>query len=414
MPSPLEVLAPARLGGSFRWLLASAWVSNLGDGIALAAGPLLVASQTHSPFLVASAAMVQRVPWLLLGLFAGAIADRVDRRLLVALVDLARACVLAVLAAAIVMAWVDITVVLVAMFLLGVAEVFADTTSGTLLPMLVAKPDLGTANARLQGASLITNQMAGPPLGAGLFALGTALPFVTQGVFVALGAVLVLQVRVRRLPTRTGGAAAVGGRVREEIREGISWLLGHPAMRTLALVILTFNVTWGAAWSVLVLWALERLGMGEVGFGLLTTATAIGGLAATATFGWLDRNVSYQLLMKVCLTTEVLMHLALALTTAPWVALLLMFCFGFYAFVWATVSQTIRQRTVPEEFQGRVGSVYLVGIFGGLVIGQAIGGVIADHWGVVAPFWFAFVGSGITLALVWRQLAHIARATAST
>jgi predicted MFS family arabinose efflux permease len=197
--------------------------------------------------------------------------------------------------------------------------------------------------------------------------------------------------------------------VLREIGEGIGWLVRHPAMRTLAVVILTFNVTWGAAWSVLVLWSLERLHMGEVGFGLLTTATAIGGLAATASFGWLQRRASYEVLMKACLTTEVLMHLALALTTVPWVALVLMFGFGFYAFVWATVSQTIRQRAVPHEFQGRVGSVYLVGIFGGLVVGQALGGAIADRWGVVAPYWFAFVGSGLTLALLWRQLGHVAR-----
>jgi predicted MFS family arabinose efflux permease len=72
------------------------------------------------------------------------------------------------------------------------------------------------------------------------------------------------------------------------------------------------------------------------------------------------------------------------------------------------VSQTVRMRAVPMEFQGRVGSVYVVGLFLGLVIGQALGGVIADRWGLTAPFWFAFVGSGITLALVWRQLASIA------
>jgi MFS family permease len=403
--SPLETLAPARLGGSFRWLLASSWVSNVGDGIALAAGPLLVASQTRSPFLVAAAAMAQRVPWLLFGLVAGAVADRVDRRALVVAVDLLRAVVLAVLSLAILTGHVGIGAVLAAMFLLGVAEVFADTTSSTLLPMVVDKDDLGTANARLQGSTLVGNQLLGPPIGAALFAAGSAVPFVTQAVCVALGALLVLRMAVPRLPERAGGARPV----RRDIAEGIGWLVHHPAMRTLAVVILTFNVTWGAGWSVLVLWSLHRLHMGEVGFGLLTTATAVGGLAATASFGWLERRASYQLLMKACLTAEVLMHLALALTTVPWVALLLMFGFGFYAFVWATVSQTIRQRAVPAEFQGRVGSVYLVGIFGGLVVGQALGGVIADRWGVVAPYWFAFVGSGLTLLLLWRQLGHVAR-----
>lgn len=406
MSTAFEAIVPARFGRPFRWLLASSWVSNLGDGIALAAGPLLIASQTRSPFLVAAAAMAQRVPWLLFGLFAGALADRVDRRLLVAGVNFARAAVLAVLAAAILTDRVNIAGILVAMFLLGTAEVFADTTSSTLLPMLVARRDLGTANARLQGSALIGNQLAGPAIGAALFALGATVPFVTQAVCVALGALLVLRVAVPRLPERDEGSA----HVRRDIADGIRWLLGHPAMRTLALVIVTFNVTWGAAWSVLVLWSQDRLGMGAVGFGLLTTATAVGGLTATGCFGWFDRHVSYEVLMKACLTTEVLMHLALALTTMAWVALVLMFGFGFYAFIWATVSQTIRQRAVPDEFQGRVSSVYLVGIFGGLVVGQALGGVIAGHWGVVAPFWFAFVGSGLTLVVIWRQLAQITQA----
>lgn len=400
----VEAIAPRRLGRDFRWLLASSWASNLGDGIALAAGPLLIASQTRSPFLVASAAMLQRVPWLVLGLFAGAIADRLDRRRLVALVDLLRAVVLAALGTTILLHTVSIAVVLSAMFLLGVGEVFSDTTSGTLLPMIVAKDDLGAANSRLQSSMLVGNQMAGPPIGAALFALGYAVPFVTQAVCVALGAVLVLQLALPRLDQQAAGDP----HVRRDIAEGIRWLVHHAPMRTLALVILTFNITWGAAWSVLVLWSQDRLGMGSVGFGLLTTATAVGGLAATACFGWLERRTSYELLMKGCLTTEVVMHLALALTTAAWLALVLMFAFGFYAFIWATVGRTIRQRAVPTAFQGRVGSVYLVGIFGGLVIGQALGGLIASRWGVVAPFWFAFLGSGLTLALLWRQLGNVA------
>ncbi|MFM2071470.1 MAG: hypothetical protein RLZZ623_1733, partial [Actinomycetota bacterium] len=69
----------------------SSWISNIGDGIALAAGPLLVASQTHDPLLVAAAAFLQRIPWLLFGLSAGVVADRLDRRLVVVVSDLLRA-----------------------------------------------------------------------------------------------------------------------------------------------------------------------------------------------------------------------------------------------------------------------------------------------------------------------------------
>ena len=66
----LDVVAPRRLGSGFRWLLASYWLTNLGDGFTIAAGPLLVASQTRSPALVAAAAFLQRLPWLLFGLYA--------------------------------------------------------------------------------------------------------------------------------------------------------------------------------------------------------------------------------------------------------------------------------------------------------------------------------------------------------
>lgn len=218
-----------------------------------------------------------------------------------------------------------------------------------------------------------------------------------------VGALLVLRITVRRAPVKPEGMRPA----RREIADGVRWLLGHPAMRTLAVVILTFNVTFGAAWSVLVLWSEQRLHAGALGFGLLTAATAVGGLCAAAAFGWLDRNISYARLMKVCLSLEVLLHLGLALTTHLVLALVLMWVFGCYAFVWGAVSQTIRQRAVPEEFQGRVGSVYLLGVFGGVVVGQALGGLIAARWGIVAPFWFAFVATGIILLVLWPQLGRV-------
>lgn len=398
------------MGSSFRWLLSSNTVANLGDGIALAAGPLLVASQTHDAFLVAMAGLLQRLPWLLLGLYAGAIADRVDRRLLVMAADGSRAVVVAVLCGAILTDRVDITVVLVAMLLLGVAEVFADTTSSTLLPMLVKPADLGVGNARFQGSFLVANQIVGPPVGAFLFAAGMVWPFVTQVVCVSLAVLL-----VSRIVTPPGAVRDTSqSHVLRDIAEGVRWLLHHAAVRTLALVILVFNITWGAAWSVLVLYSLDHLHMGEIGFGLLTTAAAVGGIAGTSSYGWIERHVALATVMRVCLLLEVLTHLSLALTTSGAVAIAIMVVFGAYAFVWGTVSQTVRQRVVPTELQGRVASVYMVGLFGGLVIGQAIGGWLASTWGLTAPFWFAFVGSGITLALVWRQLAHIAHAPAET
>ncbi len=405
--SLVETVAPDRLGRSFRWLLGSSWISNIGDGIILAAAPLLVASETREPLLVASAWTLQFLPTVLFSLFAGVVADRVDRRRLIVLANIARVAVLGVLVATIVTGEVDIVVVLASVFVLGIAETFADTTTATILPMLVAKRDLGLANARVIAGMVTLNQLVGPPVGALLFGLGRSFPFVTQMVCVVVSILLVLRIQLpeHRLE-KTGDPRSI----RKDMREGLAWVWHHAAVRTLVLTIVTFNVTFGAAWSVLVLYSLERLDMGEIGFGLLTSALAAGGIVGTVTYGWLERNVSLGNIMRGGLIIETLTHLALALNSVPWVAMAIMFVFGGHAFIWGTTSVTVRQRAVPTRFQGRVQGVYMIGVTGGIVLGSVCGGLIANRWGVTGPFWFAFVGSAVFLVLIWGQLTHVAHA----
>ena len=400
-----ENVVPARLGRSFRWLLSATVINNIGDGIAISAGPLLVASQTRDPFLVSMALLSQYLPVLLFGVLGGTIADRVDRRRMVVVVDLARAVVLSVLVITVVSGNVNIAVVLATLFLLGTAETFADSASSALLPGLVDRNDLGIANARLQGAFLVTNQLVAPPIGAFLFAAGMALPFATNAACFALGAVL-----ISRVVASASHELREQSSLRAEMVEGIRWLLAHPPMRTLALTIFTFNVTFGAAWSVLVLYAIERLGMDEVGFGLLTTATAIGGIIGVLSYGRLERRFSLADIMRAGLIIETLTHLSLALNTVPAIALATFVVFGAHEFVWGTTSTVVRQRAVPDELLGRVGGVYRVAIMGGLVIGTPIGGLLARTFGITAPFWFGFVGSALLVVILWRQFDNIVHA----
>ena len=121
----------------------------------------------------------------------------------------------------------------------------------------------------------------------------------------------------------------------------------------------------------------------------------MGGLLGTLSYGWITSHVSLGDVMRIGLIIETLTHLVLALTTNPYVAMPVFFLFGAHAFIWGTTAITIRQRSVPMELQGRVGSVNLMGVFGGLVIGAGIGGLLAQRFGLTAPFWFAFVGSAI-------------------
>ena len=398
-------MAPSRLGVGFRWLLPSSWLTNLGDGFALAAGPLLVASLTDDAFLVALAATFQWLPPLLFAPIAGALTDRHNRLRIIQLVNLARVGMLAVLVLAIATGYGSIGVVLTALFVLSTAEVFADSSTSTLLPMLVARDDLAIANSRLLTGMITFNQLAGPPLGAALFVIGSAWPFGAEALLIGLSVVLVSRIV---LPAHVD-ANRSERHLHHDIIEGFRWVIHHPAVRTLVLTIFIFNITFGAAWSVLVLYASQRLGLGDIGFGLLTTVMAAGGLLGTASYGWITRRVSLGDIMRAGLIVETLTHLALALTTSAWVAVPVFLIFGAHAFIWGTTSVTIRQRVVPTKLQGRVGSVNMVGTYGGLVIGSGIGGVLAQHYGITAPFWFAFIGSALFVVVIWRQLSHISQ-----
>jgi predicted MFS family arabinose efflux permease len=270
--------------------------------------------------------------------------------------------------------------------------------------MLVHRDDLTIANSRVYAGIITLNQLAGPPIGAALFAAGRAWPFVAEAVLIAAGVLLVSRVV---LPAHGRDPARMASSVRRDVAEGLRWTVRHPAVRTLSLTILIFNITFGAAWSVLVLYAQQRLGLGAIGFGLLTTVLAAGGLLGTGLYGWITRRVSLGNIMRVGLIIETLTHLALAITTSPWIALLIFFIFGAHAFIWGTTSVTVRQRAVPTYLQGRVGSVNTICVYGGLVAGSVIGGTLAAHAGITAPFWFAFAGSAVFVVALWRELTQI-------
>ena len=395
---------PPRLGSPFRWLLASSWLTNLGDGIAAAAGPLLVAALTDEPFLVSMAALLRWAPPMVFGLYAGVLSDRLDRRRIVLAANAVRFLVLLGLVAALATGRLTVAGALIGLGLLATAEVFADNTTATLTPMLVPRADLAIANARTQTGFLTLNQLAGPPIGAALFAAGWVWPFVAETVLIV--AALLLLARLTLPPATPSVRASVW----QDVRAGFAWTIRHAAVRTLVLTILIFNFTFGAAWSVLVLYASERLGLGAIGFGLMTAASAVGGLLGTALYGWITARVSLGNVMRAGLILETLTHLALAVTTSAPVALAIFFVFGAHAFIWGTTSITVRQRAVPEALQGRVTSVNTICVYGGLVVGSVIGGTLATTFGVTAPFWFAFAGSAAFVVLLWRSMTSIAHA----
>jgi len=400
------------LGSDFTRLLAAAVVSNLGDGVRLAAGPLLVAALTSDPALVGGAVFIQQLPWLLLSLPAGAYVDRLDRRRLLVGVSLARALLAAVLTVAVATGTAGVPLVYVVLFAVGVAEVVADNTSSALVPALVAPDELPRANARLTTAFLVGNQFAGPPLGAWLFVAGAAVPFGAEAAGFALTLPLLLGVQATR-PTATLTTRRERGWLRQDVTEGLRWLWHQPAIRLLALVLTAMNLTFMAAFAVWVLYARERLGLAGAGFGFLLTASALGGLAGAAATGRLTDRFGPAALLRTGLLVETAVHIVLALTRSPWIASATMAVFGAHAAIWGVVVVTLRQRLVPDRLRGRVSSVYFFLTMGGAAIGALAGGFLARGLGLTAPFWIAAAGNATLIPVVWRQLTPATLATSS-
>ncbi|MBD0736923.1 MFS transporter [Streptomyces sp. CBMA29] len=385
-------------------LWAANSVSTLGDGVVAAAAPLLVAAVSDDPVLVGLAVFVQQVPWLLFSLVSGVLIDRLDKQRLIVVVDLLRGALTAVLAVTVWAGDASIPVIYALAFLLGTGETLAENAAATMVPAVVAPDDLPSANSRLHGSYFVLNKFAGRPLGAALFVLATALPFGVDAMSFVAAALLVAAMRGVK-----GGAAAEPARrasVRADIAVGVRWLWREPTIRMMAVALCLMNVTLTAGFSIMVLYARDRLGMSEIGFGLLLSASAVGGVVGAMWAPGLQRWLSAATLLRAGLVIETLTHVGLALSTAAWLSAAVLVAFGVHSSVLAGVETTIRQRRVPEELRGRVQSVFMMLAIGGNAAGALIGGPLARWRGVTAPFWFAAAAMALLTAIAWRPFAR--------
>ena len=207
---------------------------------------------------------------MLFSLLSGALVDRLDRRRLMAAVDLFRTVVVGVLGMAVMLGWASLPLMYVAIFLLGTAETLFANASIAIMPAVVPKERLERANGRLFAAELSANEFAGPPIGGALFAAAAALPFLVDAGTFAASAALLLALRGRFRVAAAEGPA--GTTIAAEIAEGLAWLLRHRLLLVLAIMLGAGNLTFSATFSVLVLLAQDVLGLGSVGYGVLLTA----------------------------------------------------------------------------------------------------------------------------------------------
>lgn len=388
-----------RLGRPFWTFWTAAVLVNLGDGIRLAAFPLLAASLSGEPLVVAAVAAAGTLPWLLTGLVAGALADRHGARVLLPAADVSRVGVLTALIVVLETGQPSPHLVATAAFLLGVAETVRDVAAETVVPRLVPVALIERANGRLTAGQLVGNEFVGPLVGGVLFAAGAALPFVANGATTALAVLLVLWVPAALLSTAASPTTA-RRRPRLGVAAGLAWLAHQPLLRVLAVAVAAVALADSAWFSVFVLYAEQRLGLGATGFGALLALGAGGGLAGALLADRLIAGRRHRAVVTSAAAVAAVCPSLLLVAGELWVAGLVVVATSAAFGTFNVATASLRHRLVPGPLRGRVTAAWRTSAYGGSALGAVAGGALASAAGLEAPFVLAAVLGG-TAALAW-------------
>ncbi|RRR96797.1 MFS transporter [Glycomyces terrestris] len=388
-----------RLDGSFWRFWAAMVLANIGDGIRVAAFPLLAASMSQDPFTVATVGAAAALPWLLTGVWAGVLADRHQARRLLLVTDLMRIGVLAALVVALLTGHAPIAIVVAAAFALGVGETVRDTVAQTVVPKLVPAALIERANSRMVSGEVVGNEFAGPLIGGALFGLGAVLPFAFNSGALAIGVLLLMTI-----PAALLARPAAAGKPRPvKASEGLVWLWRHRTLRRIVATSALVAFADAAWFATFVLFAGQRLGLGASGFGVLLAVGAFGGLAGAWTA---DRLVGDGRHVRVLIATAAAISFTpMLLVAAPdlWsaVAVILVTSAAFGVFNVAVTS--LRHRLVPSDLLGRTIAAARTAVLGAEALGALAGGLIATVSGLDAPFLLSAVFGVAGIALWLRR-----------
>jgi len=377
-----------RLPSAFHRMWAAAGITSLGDGVYLAALPLLASSLTRDPIVISLVTAAEMLPWLFFGLIGGALVDRWDRKRTMWLSDAGRAGLLAFAVVAAVSDLMSIALLISLAFLLGIGQILFDTAAQSYLPQLLDREEalLVRANGRLRGTQIAADGVLGPPMGSALFTLGHSVPFIADAISFMVSAAI-----VRTLPTAPAKPRRQTTSLWTDIREGMSYLLRNRLLLSLALRPAVGNMAFAAGGAVFILFAQDELHLDAFGYGILLTAQAIGGLGGAAVAGRLATKLGTGTALAVTAGVEAAAQLSLALANGPLWAGISLATTGAGMTATMVLGPSVRQTIVPDHLIGRVSAASrLIAVIGG-PLGAILGGVLATLTGLRSPFIFGAI-----------------------
>lgn len=412
---------------SFRLLWVAQTLSNLGDGVSSIALAWLASLITRDPRLLALIGATGRSAWIVFALFAGALADRLDRRKAI-VSSLTVQGVLMLFLTLAVARWAHLfgtpdspievanaerwLIGLAALaFIMSLTEVIRDVTAQAFVVPLVTDGHLERANSRLLTTELVTGQLIGPPLGGLFIALALWIPFGFDAATFFVGALLIMAIPASGDPSPR---VRSGERIRTQMGDSMRWLRAHRVLRSMTLTLAGYNFLTAFAFATFVLFVQEVIGLDATGFALISTGGAIAGvLGGVLADRVIDRVGRSRLLMLIPVVASI-SFLITGATSSAWVVWAAAIPSFFLGTVWSVLSRSLRQRIVPSEMLGRVTGAHRMFGFGSVPVGVALGGVAASvgealfgrEMGLRFPFGVAAVGMLLLLPNIVRNLSE--------
>ena len=361
---------------------------------------------TGSALALGATLAIYTAPQLFFGLAIGAWTDRTDRKRLMIVVDVLSAVTIASVAFATGAGVLSVWWIYAVVFVSSTLSIFFVAAEFGAIPSLVDSGELVSANGRIQ-ASFAAASVLGP-LAAG--ALLVFVPIETillldAGSFVASAAMLSLIARPFNAPITKRATS-----IRQDIVEGLRYVLSHPVLRNISLMMAILNMVGATVFAQLVLFAKQALRAEDSEVGLLFAAGGAGVVVLSLAAGPLRKRWSFGNVALGALMLSGLLTIGLAYTTSLWIAIVLWGLSSGLGILFNINTGSLRQAIVPNQMLGRVISVAMVLAWSANPIGALAGGLVIERTGDVRLV-YAIIGlATFVIALAFRVASPLGHA----
>jgi MFS family permease len=368
------------VGRAFNRLWSASLVSNLSDGVLLAAAPLLAITLTDNTILISLLGAMVMLPWLLFAIPIGTLVDRLDRRHILAGTNLLRSAVVGSLAFAIAADVVTIGLLIAAAFIIGTCEVAADTTSQSLIPQIVDEKQFEKANSRLQISETVVQGFIGSPFSGFLYALAIYIPFFFNSLGYVISAILALSMPIHFLQDiRNQKPQAEKNKFAEDMKFGISYLFNHKLLRRIVLTTSMIGVCYSISTATIVLFMVKELDLPEPFFGLVLMIQGIGALAGALVAPYASKKFGRGKVMTFGIFFSSFNLLVQGFSPNIYFFVLFSAFSAFTISQWNILLMSTYQSIIPNEIYGRIHGTRRTLVWGMMPIGSVLGGVLASY-----------------------------------